>query len=220
MQQILRGNRAVLEDQLARLGAAYTHFVLDLAQVEAGGTVLDDESADAAHVLIERRHGEHRVDVRHPGVGDEVLEAIEHIVIAFADRARAHSAGVRAGVGLRQRKRRQPFSAGQPRDPAALLLVGAGQQDGQRPQLLHAQEQRGGRADLGQLFDDHQDGELAGAQPTIGFGEGHRQDILLREQLFDVPRKLARRIHRGGARGDLLAGEIAHHVDQHLLFRR
>jgi len=99
-----------------------------------------------------------------------------------------------------------------------LLLLCARQQDRQRAQLLHAQEQRGGGAGLGQLFDGHEDADLAGAEAAICLGERHGQDVLLGEQLFHVPGELAFGVDLGGARCDLVAHELADDIQQHLFF--
>ncbi len=60
--------------------------------------------------------------------------------------------------------------------------------------------------------------DLARPQAAILLRERHRQDVLLGEQLLHIPGKLAFRVYLRGARRDLLARQIAHHVDHHLFF--
>ena len=111
-----------------------------LPHLEAGPVALDDEGADAACAACRVGDGEDGVDVRDAGVGDEVLHAVEDVVVAAPLGARAHRAGVGAGAGSVERVRGQPLAAGQLRDEALLLLFCSREQDWQRAKLLHAED--------------------------------------------------------------------------------
>src|SRR5262245_31968736 len=129
-KQVLDGNLAILQHQLAGLGATYAHLVLYLAELEAGPVSLNHEGADAACALALLRRREDGVDMRDAGVGDEVLHAVEDVDIAALLRPRTHRASVRARAWLGQPVRGEPFATGEVRDEALLLLVGSREQDG------------------------------------------------------------------------------------------
>src|SRR5579872_5895396 len=145
-----------------------------------------------------------------------MLEAVEHVGIAPALGARAHGARIGTGAWLGQPIGREPFARCQPGNPALLLLVGACQEDGQRAELLDAENGRGGGAGCGQLLDGAQDAHLGGAEAAVLLREGHRQDVLPGEQLLHVPGELAGRVYRGGAWCYLLACQLANHLYQQL----
>ena len=60
--------------------------------------------------------------------------------------------------------------------------------------------------------------QRAGAGAAV-LGEGKPEDVLLGQQLADVPRVLAGRVDLGSARADLRLGDLADHVPEvpHLL---
>ena len=65
-------------------------------------------------------------------VRDEHLRAVEDVLVAVADGGRLDPGDVGAGVRLGQRERAEDRLLEQRRQPLALLLVGAGEQDRQR----------------------------------------------------------------------------------------
>ena len=58
------------------------------------------------------------------------------------------------------------------------------------------------------------DEERAGAEPAVLLGEEEAEDVVLAEQLDDVPRELVGGVDLGGARRDPLARELPHEVAQ------
>ena len=76
--------------------------------------------------------GEDGVVLRDPGVGDPALHAVEHPVVAVADRPGLHRGGVRAGLGLGEavgehpgagRDRRAGTSSSAPPSPARMIGI-------------------------------------------------------------------------------------------------
>jgi hypothetical protein len=73
---------------------------------------------------------------------------------------------------------------------ALLELVAAEQADGERPELLHHQDQRGRGAGLRDLLDRDVEHQRAGAGPPYSSSNGKPEQVLLGEQLAQVPRVL------------------------------
>jgi hypothetical protein len=85
--------------------------VLELADAESGTVGLDDECRDAPRVPGSAiGHREHNVEVGDSQIGDPVLGAVDDPLVAVALGARDHAAGVRAGLRLREGKRRRPLA--------------------------------------------------------------------------------------------------------------
>ncbi len=102
----------------------------------------------------------------------------------------------------------------EPRQPALLLLVAAGELEPERAELLHREDQAARRADLRDLLDRDQREQRPGAEPAVLLGEEEPEDVVLAEQLDDVPRELVRRVDLGRARRDPLARERADELAQ------
>src|SRR5207302_1102378 len=66
-------------------------------------------------------------------------------------------------------------------------------------------------------FDGHVEGQSAAGEATVLRWEGQREQVLLAEELDDVPGELAAGVDVRGARRDLVAGEIAHRLADHRL---
>ena len=127
------GHADLVEGELGGRAAAQAHLVLDPRHGEAVGRDLDDERAEAAmpgRFGIGDREDDDEVGDR--AVADEPLRAIDDVVVAVADGARASGRDVRAGLGLGQGERDEVLAAGELREPAGLLVIGAGERDRQR----------------------------------------------------------------------------------------
>ncbi len=94
---------------------------------------LHDEGRQSMRSLAFVGHGDDDRDIGIAAIGDEGLVAVQHIAVAFLHRGGARAAGIRAGAGLGERPRRQPFAARQPRNIFSLLRFVAGQKDMIRP---------------------------------------------------------------------------------------
>src|SRR6266566_9745684 len=95
-----------------------------------------------------------------------------------------------------------------------LLRVAAGELEAERAELLHREDERRGRADLRHLFDRDQREKGAGAEPAVLLGEEEAEDVVLAEQLDDVPRELVGGVDLGSPRRDSLASELPDEVAQ------
>jgi hypothetical protein len=158
--------------------------------------------------------GEDGVEVRDPRVRDEALRAVEDVLVALAAGRRPHRSGVGARAGLRERIGRQPLARGQLREVPLLLLVGAGELEAERAELLHGEDERRGRADLPHLLDSDQREERSGAEPAVFLGEEEAEDVVLAEELDHVPGELVGGVDLGGPRRDPLARELPDEVAQ------
>ena len=81
------------------------------------------------------------VEVRDARVRDEALAAVEDVLVAVAPRLGAHRRRVRARARLGQRVGGEPLAAREPRQEALLLLLGAGELDPERAELLDGEDQ-------------------------------------------------------------------------------
>ena len=181
--------------------------MLELAHAEARPVGLDHERRDPASLAVGDREAD--VEVRDAEVRDPVLGAVDDPLLAVLDGGRLHPRGVRAGLGLGQRERRRPLAAGALRQEALLELVRAEQLDRQRPELLDHQDQRARRIDLGDLLDAHVQHQRAGARAPVLRRKRQAQDVLLAEQLADVPRIFRALVDLGRAWRDLLLRDLA-----------
>src|SRR5205807_820699 len=110
--------------------------------------------------------------------------------------------------------RGQPLALGESRQVTLLPLVAASELEAERAELLHGEDQRRGRADLRHLLDRDQREESAGAEPAVVLGEEEAKDVVLAEELDDVPREVVGRVDLGGARRNSLTGELPDEIAQ------
>ena len=122
-------------------------------------------------------------------------------------RGRPHRRAVGARARLGQRVGGEPFAARELRQEALLLLVGAGELDPERAELLHGDDQPARRADLRELLDDHEGHQRALADAAVLLVVQDAEEVVLAEDLDDVPRELAGLVDLGRARRDALARE-------------
>ena len=122
------------------------------------------------------------------------------------------AARVGAAPGLGQRVRGEPLAARELRQEALLLLLGAGELDPERAELLHGDDQPARRADLRDLFDRHERHQCARADSAVLLVVHDPEQVVLAVQLDHVPRKLGARVDLGGARGDALVRERPHEL--------
>ena len=135
-EQVLGGNAAVLEHQLDGVGGAHAELVFLLAGAEPRRALLDDERRDAPLGLRLVGHRHDHGDVAGGAVGDELLGAVEHPVIAIAHRGRAGAAGVGSGAVLRQAPAADLLALGERDEEPLLLLLRAGQEDVPRAEAV------------------------------------------------------------------------------------
>ena len=100
------------------------------------------------------------------------------------------------------------LAGGQVGQPALLLLVRAGHgASGSAASSWTARISPASRS-AAQLLDREQVGHEVAPEPAVLGRKGQSQDVVLGQQLDDVPRELGRLVDLGGARRDPLAGEL------------
>ena len=151
---------------------------------------------------------EDRVEARDAGVRDEALRAVQDVGVAVAPRGAAHRGGVRARARLGERVRGEELARREPRQVPLLLLVGAGELQPERPELLHGEDHPARRADLRDLLDHGQREQRAGAEAAVGLVEEEPEEPVLAVELDDVPRELVRLVDLGRPRRDAVAREL------------
>ena len=155
---------------------------------------------------------EHDVQRRDPGVRDEPLPAVDHVLVALAAGSRPHRGTVRPRPGLRQRIRGKPLPTSESRQEPPLLLVAAGELDPERAELLHRDDQPARRAHLRQLLDHHQRHQRARTDPAVLLVEQRPEQVVLPEQLDHVPRKRRAPVDLRSPRSDPLPRQCAHEL--------
>ena len=198
--------------ELAGRRAGDPELRLEPRDREAGRVGLDEERRDARVAGVRIGLREDGVEVRDAGVRDEALAAVEDVLVAVADRGRPHRGGVGAGAGFGQRVRGQPLAGRELRQVALLLLLRARELEPERAELLHGEQQAARRADLRDLLDrdEREQRAGAGAAPLLVVEEA--EELVLAEELDDVPRELVRLVDLGRTRRDALARERAHEL--------
>ena len=193
-EQVLLGNNAILENEVAGGAAADTHLLLVLAGGEAGEGALDDEGGNAVVALALVGHGEDDEGGGNVAVGDEALAAVEDVVaVLILDSDGLLAGSVRAGAGLGQTERADLAAGEKVGQILHLLLLGAVLEDrGAAQGGMSGNDDRGGAADLRQLLNAHGIAQNVAARAAILLGEvnahhaelGHLFDGLHGEALF------------------------------------
>ena len=185
--------------------------MLDARGGEAGRIGLDDEGAHAlAATRVRIGDGEDRDEVRDRAVGDEALRAVEDVVVAVAGGPHPHCRHVAAGRRLGQGERGEPLPGGEPRQVSVLLLLGPGKQDREGAELLHGGDEAGRGVGTRDLLDKDGLGDLVECGAAVPLLEAGAEQVLLGEELLEVPRELRGGVDLRGPRRDALRRELAH----------
>ena len=197
-----------IERELRGRAAADAHLVLDAGDAEALGRHLDDEARQSPMARRVRiGHGEDRDELGDRALADEPLRARDDVVVAVADGRGAGRGGIGAGLGLGQRERDESLARGEAREPAGLLLRGAGEEQRQRAELLHGQDQPGRGARAAQLLDREADAQELATETAVLDRERQGEDVVRGEELLEVLREGRGPVDLGGSRGDPLVGK-------------
>src|SRR5207237_7015418 len=86
-----------------------------------------------------------------------------------------------------------------------LLLLGTGELQAERAELLDGENQPAGRAHLRDFFDRDQREQRAGAEAPVLFVEEEPEEVVLAVERDDVPRELVRLVDLRRPRRDSLA---------------
>ncbi|MCG8462828.1 MAG: hypothetical protein MI919_41610 [Holophagales bacterium] len=161
---------------------------------QARGVGLDEEEGDAAGARARVGRRENAVEVRLPGIGDQVLAAVEHPIPAIAHGAGGDARHVRAGSGLGHGEGRHLAAShhlGQ--DPPAQLLRSR-QHDRHGAQALQGEDRIGQGRGIGQSLAGQAAGPQVRTLPAgIHIGVGVARQAGLAEQAEDLPRLAAGR---------------------------
>ena len=185
------------------------HLLLERAETQPRSALFDDERRYAARARIfgTAGPGHHHVDVRGSRAGDELFDAVEHIVAALLDGAGAQRARVGSGARLGQAVAGDGVHGRQPRDPSLALFVGAEGVDHPRAHVVDGQERRDDGVCDGQLLEDPhpvQTAQPAAADVVAAIDGRHAQLGGLAQH---VDRKMLAGIPFQGVRGKPFGGE-------------
>ena len=207
--QMILGHPAVGEAERPGVGRVPAHLAVRLALLVARRAVRDQEIRDL--VLAGARRDHHHARDVGPGVGDELLSAVDHPLAIVEARPRAHVPGVRPGLRLGQTERAEPPPRGQLRQPVALLLLAAEQVDRLRAER-RVRAQRDGHRRVGprELLDCDRVGERVGARAAVLLRERDPHQPQLAELGHDLVREALLAVELLGRGGDLLLGEVAY----------
>ncbi len=145
------------------------------------------------------------VEPGNAGIRDEALRSVENVLAAVSGRGRQHRCGVGPRPGLRERIGREPLTRRKPRQVRLLLLVRSLELEGDPAQGLHGENEPARRTGLRDLLDRDEAHESAGAGSAVAGGERQGEDVVLAEQLHDVPGELTRLVDRSRSRCDSLS---------------
>ncbi len=217
-QQVFQRNLAVFEDELRRVAGAQAELVLFLARLESLCSFFDDESRKAVRMgcLVGHRNYHHNVGVM--PVRAEGLRAVQHPLVALADRRAARAPCIGSRARLRQPPRANELPRCQLGDVLAFLLLASSHKnmiaaqgrmrrydDAHRP--VYARE----------LLDRNYVLDVAHTRAAVFAREDDPHQPELAELLHRLAGKMRRFIPLHYIRQDLARGEIAHGFAQVLL---
>ena len=174
--------------------------------------LLDHERRDALGPLPGIGHDHHRVVVGDTCVGDPPLDAVEHPVVTVADRLGLHRDRVRPGVGLGQAVGEPTLAAGQRAQVVLLELLGAGQLDRQRAELVDRRDQGRAHVDAGDLLDHQHRGQGIGTGPAVLLGDVRGVEVRREQGGCCLLRVASLLVDLGGVRRHLGLAERAHRL--------
>ncbi len=150
--------------------------------------------------LVGVGHGHHRVVLGLARVGDPALHAVEDPEVAVADGLGLHAGRVRARVGLGEAYENIAVALGERAQVLLLQLLGAGEDHGQRAELVHRRDQGGGGADPRHLLDHDDGGQRVGARAAVRLRHVHRVQVAGDQRVQRLLREAGLLVHRGGVR--------------------
>ena len=209
--QIGRRHAHALQDHLAGRLRAPSHLLLFRPESEAGRVLLDQEGGDAGRAaLAGARH--HQIEVARSGAGDELLDAVEHVIRPVPPGARRQRRGVGAGAGLGQAIAGDELHAGEPGQIAAFQLRRAEAVDDPGDHVVDREERRHGRATGRQRLEDQRRVEAGHAAAAMLVADVNRRHAERRGLAQDVDRKMLGLVPAKRVRRDALVGEGFRHV--------
>ncbi len=215
------GYAAALEADLRGVAGRLPGLVFepfdDVAR-RAGG---HEEGADAFLARGPVGCGHHDGDLSVLAAGDELLDAVEDVVVTLQPCRGAQVGGVRSGLRFGQRERADPLAARHRAQPLVFLRIATpGHQNGAHRAVVHAHDGAGGAVGRGDLLNGQRERQVVepGAVPFGGHGDA--QATQRRQALQRLARKAAFARPVGRMRGDFGLSKIAHRVADHAVIVR
>ena len=217
-EQIGYRHAAVFERDLRRVGRVLAELFLDARDHVAGAVGRHDEGADALLAGCLVGDGEYHGDIGVLAAGDELLHAVEDIMIALALRARGDRACVRSRMRFGQTEASEQPALRQRLEEIVLLRVARIAVENIAHQGLYAGDGRGRAVAGGDFLQGQRERDVIQprAAPLLGNGDAeqaHRRHLVQR-----IFRKRAIAIPARGIGGEAFGGEGAHRVADHSLF--
>src|SRR3954471_6669890 len=204
-EQVIRGHLAVLERDLCRVGSALPELVFDARDHVAGRLGGHEKGADAFLAGRLVGHCENDGNVGVLARGDELLDAVQHVVGALALGTRRDRRGIGADLRLGEGKGAEHLALGERHEVAALLLIVAVAVQDSGNEIVHRDDGRGGAVAGSNLLAGDRHGAVVepGAAPLLRYGdaiEAHGGEALKRRAW-----KLLVAVPARGVRCELLA---------------
>ena len=193
------------------------HLAFVGAEGEAGRSLLDGEGRDAVRPAVAGAR-EDEVEVGGAGAGDELLGAVEDVVIADLLGAGLEGCGIRARARLGQAVAGEPLHRGELRYPALDLLRRAGLGNHPRDHVVDRDIGRDRGTARRQRLHDKRAVEPLEAGAALLFGHVDRRHPERRRLANDVDREMHGLIPGAGVGRDPLAGERECRLLDRLLF--
>ena len=188
-EQLVRFQAHAVKEQLGGVRRMLAQLLQPPADTKAGQVFgLQHHQRDTAAARPTGAHGDHQ-QVGSEAVGDEGFGAVDHIVVTVFAGLGAQRFQIGATAGLGQCDTREHLSAGQPGQPALLLLLGAVVQDVVRSNGVHGRV--GGHFGAGQFVLHHQLVGQVGAGAAVRLGHLGQQKTQLAKRPPDLARDKA-----------------------------
>ena len=201
----------ILEDHRAGRLRVPAHLALVGAERKPGRVGLDHQRRDAAGPVAAGPH-HHDIEVAAAGAGDELLLAVEHVMIAVAHRAGAQRRRVRAGARLGQAIARQQLHGAKLRQPFLALGVVAEGIDHPGRHVVDRDERRHRRAALRQRLEDQRGVEPRQRRAADVVADIDAAHAELGRLAHHVDRKMLLLVPAERMRRDFFRGEFPRHI--------
>ena len=215
---VFKRNAALVKVDLRRVAAVLADLVFQPCHNIARRIGRHQKGAHALLAGALVGHGNDDGDVAVLATGDELLDAIQHIVIAVSDRCGAQGRGVAAHMRLGQAEGAEHLPLRQRREPVALLLrVAVAQQDGVDRAVGHADRCAGAAVAGSDFFQYQRQRHIVQPGAAQRFRHADAIGTQLRQALVDAFGKVVFLVPAGCVGPQLLLGKVAHRVADHFL---
>jgi hypothetical protein len=212
-EQVLGRDLAGIEGDLAMIGRALPHGVLDPHDAIARRRGRHDEGREAA--LAGRRIGDGKDDgeIGTLAGGDELLAALQHELVADAPGARRDRRRIGAGARFGQAEAAEQRALGEGAQEALLLVRRAvAQQCLADQRIVHLEGRRRGAVGCRDLHDSQYVGHVVGADAAQFGRDGHAQHAELGHLGERLARETGCAVALRGRGRKLAFGKLARHV--------